>query len=462
MGALRPLPSRGLALLGGLLWLLASLVPVAAQQNKERSPVLRASLSNGLRLLTRHNDSSEIVAITCLIQVGLPDEKPSQAGLAALTAEALLQGTTVHKGPSFAAQVARIARSVTSSPDADFTEITMVTRRDRFEPALKLLAELLSRPEFSEKGIAAARANLGARRRLADQSFTSASFQALADNLYPRSPYGRPILGYPRTLARLTAADVRAFWQRNYVQNRMVLAIVGDVGARRAMRLAQKGFASLPFKPGARTPRPRIEPLLAPRLEIIQRGETAGQVLAGFLAPGVTPENYPVYAVMEAIIGGGKGARMFRNIREKKGMGYELGSFYQPLRYQSYLGGYVLTPVVRRSLETGLEEGIVDSVKQALLAEFRGLTVDGPTDQELARAKAYVIGRTLLRQERNRDQARWLAWSHALGLGVERSRDLSQKVNAVTKEQISAAAKSSLRNYALVVTMPKAPMNTRR
>src|SRR4051794_3231966 len=78
----------------------------AAAPASKRPPVVRATLSNGLRLLCRANDSSEIVSVVCLVRAGLPDESDEQAGLAALTAESLLKGTTTHPGASFAASVA--------------------------------------------------------------------------------------------------------------------------------------------------------------------------------------------------------------------------------------------------------------------------------------------------------------------------------------------------------------------
>ena len=440
-----------------LLGLLATLCWGASPGFAAPAPVLRASLSNGLRLITRANDSSEVVAITCLIQAGLPDEKPGLGGIAALTAEALLQGTTVRDAKAFRQAVQQAGISLTSRPGADFTEVTMVTTRSRFAPALKLVAEALAKPAFTAEGIEQARTALGRRRAQAKAGFTTGSLEALSGSLYRRGAYGRPLLGYQRTLASIKPADVRAFWERNYVQNRMVVAIVGDVKARQALDAAQRRFAGLPFRPNARTPRPMPETRKAATVKIIQRGANAAQVMVGYLAPAATAESYPVFSILEAIIGGGKAARMFQNIRIKRGLGYEMGTFYQPRRFQSFLGGYVVTPVQKRDPLSGAVSDVVEPAKTALLEQFRQLSAEGPSDSELARAKAYVIGRAALRQARNRDQARWLAWTAALNLGVERSKELSQKVNAVTKEQVCAAAKRSLRNYALVVTMPRAP-----
>jgi len=100
-------------------------------------------------------------------------------------------------------------------------------------------------------------------------------------------------------------------------------------------------------------------------------------------------------------------------------------------------------------------EGVMEQVKGLLLEQYRQLAVAGPTDQELARARAYVVGRYALRGERVRDQAKWLAWNLSMGLGADFNEYFAARVPAVTKEQIQAAAKRMVNQYALVVTMPE-------
>jgi zinc protease len=454
-----PLTAAALTLLS--LCLLGSPRAIAAEEpapeRTHRPPLRVSTLSNGLRLLCRTNDSSEIVSIVCLVRAGLPDESEAQAGLAALTAEALLHGSSRHSPAAFGEMVNRAGGNLQATPGFDFTEITIVTGRDQFENALKLIDSVLAHPRFSPEGVEQARANV--RRRLAaiDADFTGASYQALVSGLYTSSPYGRPVHGFGATLDRLTADDVRRFWKQNYVQNRMVIAIVGDVDSYRAMSVAQKAFSEIPFDAAQAQPAAGANRLSRPVVEIIRREGPAAQLMAGFLVPGATRESYPVYAVLDAIIGGGKRGRLFRNIRERHSLGYELGSFYQPLRFQSHLVGYVVTPQRRRNPHTREIEPVMDLVKTHLLDQFREIAAAGPTEDELERAKAFVIGRYLLRQERTRDQAKWLAWNVAMGLRHDFDEYFVQAVKSLSMEQVRRAAESTTGGYALVVTIPESP-----
>lgn len=421
---------------------------------RQRPPIQPARLSNGLTLLCRANDASDIVSVVALVRAGLPDEREEQAGLAALTAECLVRGTTTRAGPAFEAAVRRAGGNLTVTPGYDFTEVAVVTSRVQFEAALKLVADVLAHPRFEGEEVRQVRQMLRERAARLDREFSSASYQALTAQLYPRSPYGRPLYGYADTLERLTENDVRRFWEQTYVQNRMTVAVVGNVDARRALVLAGKAFEDLPFRADATTPRPTIEPLARTRVEVLQRPGGAAQLTAGFLLPGATRENYPVMALLSTVLGGGKQARLFANIRGKQGIGYELGTFYEPLIYQSHLVAYVVTPQfrARRGREEG--ESLLDRVRELFLAELRALASGPITDAELARARAFLIGRQALRQERSRDQAKWLAWNEAMGLGRDWDDRFAARVQAITKEQVQEAAKRLSGNYALVVTVP--------
>jgi zinc protease len=433
-----------------------AVVPSAAPA-RPRPPVIESKLSNGLTLLCRANNSSEIVSIVCLVRAGLPDEREEQAGLAALTAEALLKGTTTHPGRSFTTAVMNAGGNLRTTPGFDFTEVSVVLSKEQLEPALKLIADVIAHPRFAPEDVVEAREALKRRAATLEDDFTGASYQRLVAQLYPRSPYGRPFTGYKQTLDRLTQVDVRKFWQANYVQNRMWVAIVGDVDARQALTLAEKAFKDVPFRPDAVTEAPALQTLTRPQVEAIQRPGPAAQLMVGYLAPGATRKNYPAYAVLDAVMGGGKRARLYSNIREKHSLGYRMGSFYQPLLFQSHLVGYVVTPAYRRNPQKEELESIVELVKGHLLEQYRQLAMTGPTDQELARAKAYVVGRYALRQERTRDQAKWLAWNEGMGLDKNFDQQFPDLVQTVSKEQIQEAAKRFLSHYALVLTMPELP-----
>jgi zinc protease len=432
--------------------------PIHFQQPKAaatpKPAVRRVVLANGLTLLCKQNDSSEIAAIVCQVRAGLADEPDDRNGLAAMTAEAILRGTSNHTRQGFAQAVVNAGGSLGAQNTWDFTEITAVTDRDRWQNALKLVADVIAHPSFETgpEGNLLDDVRTAIKQRAAgfDSDFASGAYQAMMAQLYRSGPYGHPIYGTPSSLGRITLSDLRQFWRNNYVQNRITVAIVGDVDTAAAIETAQKAFADVPFRaagPPREIPRDNID---RPRADLLQRPAPAGQVMVGYLAPPATPANYAVMSLLEAIVGGGKRSRLYANIREKRGMGYTMAATYQPLLGQSHFIAFMLVPAPIPDRESPA----IEEPKRLLLEQFRLLADTGATDAEVARARAYVIGAHALRHERNRDQAKWMSWAEAAGLGVAADQDFPAMVNAVTKEQIQAAAKELFKNYALVVSLP--------
>ena len=394
------------------------------------------------------------MAIDCLVRVGLREEPEEQAGIAALLGEAAIRGTDRHRAAQMPAAVADVGGALEVTPGFDFTELTLATTRDRFPQALELLAEVLGSASLEPAAIEAGKAALKHRIAALDDDLTSSSYQELLLQMYPTTPYGRPVPGYPSSLDRIGRKELEAFYHAHYVQNNMVVAVVGNIETEAAVQQTRKAFDRIPFRPHPSEPSLPPPDFARPRLAMRRRPAPAAQVMLGTLAPPTTVETYPTWTVLDAIIGGGKRARLFTNLREKYGIGYMLGSFYQPLLDGGHLVAYVVTEAYRADPQTQVPELALDVVRNRMLEQFQSLADHGPTEAELQRAKSYTIGGFARQHERNRDQAHWLVWMEAMGLGYSFDRDLPGKIATVTKEQIQQASKDSLNHYALVVTIP--------
>lgn len=415
----------------------------------------RVVAPNGLRLLVKANPSSEIVAIHCLVKVGVVEEEEATAGIAALLAETCLRGTQGQQGPLFERAVGAAGGGLTLLSQSDYSEFSLVTSRDRFGAAMKLIAEVVTQPALTEEGLKEARSILLRRQEALEDDFDAGSYLTLLGELYRRSSYGRPVIGYPSTLESITVRDLKRFHQRHYIPANIVLAIVGAVDINEAVETAQKAFASLQARPRPAIAAPAPESWTQPRVQLVRKTGTNAQVLVGFPVPPTTPQNYPVYRVLTALLGEGKRARLFQELREKQQIGYALGAHYQPLVYQSHLVGFVLIQPFQRNPRTGAVEPAVDHARAALLKAFETLAQEAPTEAEVARARNVVIGRHALQQERNSGQAHWLGWAELMRLGFLSDQEFASRISAVTKEQVQQAAKETFRQYALVITLPK-------
>jgi predicted Zn-dependent peptidase len=448
-------PLARLALLALCLLLPAAATAQPPTPTPSSPDILKAVVPNGLRLLAKPNPASDIVAIDCLVRVGLRDEPEEAAGIAALLGETIIRGTERHAPARMAEAVGAVGGALEVTPGFDFTELSLTTTRDRFPQALQLLADVLGTATLESAVIDAARAVLKRRIAALEDDLNASSYQELLLQMYPTSPYGRPIVGYSGSLDQIDRKQLEAFYRQHYVQNNMVVAVVGNIDAQAAVEQTRRAFEKIPFRQLAPPPAQPVAPNpTRPRITMRRRPAPVAHLMFGALAPPTTTATYPTWMVLDAVVGGGKRARLFANIREKFGIGYVLGSFFQPLLDRSHLAAYLVTAPYRANPRTQAPELALDEVRGRIIEQFQSLANTGPTESELSRAKSYVIGGFARKHERNRDQAHWLVWMEAVGLGFGFDRDLPGKIAAVTKEQIRQASKECLDHYSLVVTVP--------
>jgi zinc protease len=433
------------------LFVVSLSLPAQAQ-----APVVRRVVEpNGLRLLVKSNPSSDIVAMHCLVRVGVAEEGEGPAGIAALLAESCLRGTRGQQGALWERAIGAAGGGVTLVSQVDYSEFSLVTSRDRFPAAIKLMAEMVGEPALTEEGLGEARTALLRRQEALEDDFDAASYQTLLGELYRRSPYGRSVLGYPSTLEQITVPDLRRFHQRHYVPGNIIVAVVGAVDSAQAAEATRKAFAGMELRPRPAVAAPETEVIAQPRVQLVRKAGENAQVMVGYLVPRTTPQNFPVYRVLNTILGVGKRSRLFQELREKQQHAYALGSFYQPLLHQSHVVGFLLTTPARRNPRTGAVQPTVDDARARLLETIHSLAEAGPTEVEMTRARNIVIGRHALEQERNSGQAHWLAWSEMLRLGFLNDQEYASRISSVTKEQVQQAAKDTFRQYALVITLPR-------
>src|SRR3990172_4032741 len=217
----------------------------------------RREFSNGLVFLARENFSSPSVVISGYLEVGSLDESPEQAGLAALTASAMLRGTQRRSFNQIYEQLESIGASLQFSAGKHHTSFWGKALTEDLGVLLELLAEVLQQPRFERAQVERLRAEKLTALAIRDHDTGSRAIMAFNELVYRKHPYGVSTDGYKDTVAELTPAALRAFHRKYYSPQGMLLCVVGGVKARAAAAQAQ---ARLGGWAGARRPPPGPPP----------------------------------------------------------------------------------------------------------------------------------------------------------------------------------------------------------
>jgi zinc protease len=351
---------------------------------------VRATLPNGLRLVVAPVTKLPLVSISAVIDAGARTEREGEEGVAALTAQLLLEGAAGMDGAALTDRFERIGTSVEARGDWDTTTVTLTVLRERLSEALSLVRDLLRAPEFPEREVTRLK-----DERLAELMQLRAEPGSLADEQFaravyaPTARYATPAAGSATSVRALTRAAVRDFYTRRYRASTTTLILAGDVTVDSARALAEQLFGD--WEEGAvPTTERAIDTAPAQKLVRIVAKSDAPQseVRVGHAGlPRRSPDYFAV-TVMNAVLGGLFSSRINLNLREAHG--YTYGAF-SAFEWRRGDGPF--------TIQTAVKSEVTGAAVREILKEIDGIRSAPISESELTLATSYLDGVFPIRYE---------------------------------------------------------------
>jgi zinc protease len=421
--------------------------PKTAVANEINSdgPIQKFELANGLRLLVKENHRLPFVEFRTAFQGGVLAETAANNGITQLMAKTLIKGTKRRSAEDIAREIESVGGSLdTYGGNQSFGANAEVLSSD-FAIGLDLLADVILHPSFPEDAFERERevqiANIQARK---DDLLKSASV-AMRRALFGNSGYGLDTLGTEESVTAMKASDLKAHHQKFAVPNNCVLAIYGDVEAADVKAAIEKAFGG--WNPGTADVPPASSSAEksghGPQHVIEHRDKKQAVLVVGF--PGSTlhaANRYALELIQEAC--SDLGSRLFMRVREQMGLAYYVGAQHFPGVVPGYFAFYVGTMPEK-----------VELVEKELLREAELLRTEGLTDAELKRAKAKIIGQKKISRQDLGHLASTTALDELYGLGYQHIDAEDALYEAVTLDQVKAAAIKYLKPENVVIAIVK-------
>jgi predicted Zn-dependent peptidase len=410
-------------------------------------PLHRTTLRNGIVVLVTENPTADIIAARLFIRTGSRWEQPSQAGLVHLISAVLTKGTETRSSLEIAEQVESVGASLSTDSTTDYFLVSLKSVSADFGDVLELAAELLRSPTFPAQELELERRlTFQAIRSQQEQPFTVA-FDQLRRIMYGRHPYAQSGLGTEETVASLTREDLLTFHQQHFRPDNLVVSLSGRIGLENAIALIEKIFGDWQAPP---SPLPSLqlpEVIAQPICSATSQDTQQSIVMLGYLAPSVVDslataaqqqlgENNSDYAalkLMNTYLGNGLSSRLFVELREKRGLAYEVSAFYTTRLDKAQFVAYMGT--APENTEIALD---------GLRAEVDRLTTLPLSLDELQAAKNKMLGQYALGKQTNAQIAQTYGWYETLGLGIDFDRVFQTQISNTTSEQVQQAAQKYL------------------
>ncbi|MEX0270702.1 M16 family metallopeptidase [Leptolyngbyaceae cyanobacterium UHCC 1019] len=408
------------------------------------SLIHRTVLSNGIVVLVAENPTADIIAARFFLRAGSRWEQPNQAGLSHLISAVLTKGTQTLSSLEIAEQVESVGASLGTDATTDYFLLSLKAVSADFKEMLILAGELLRSPTFPQKELELERRlTLQAIRSQQEQPFTVA-YDQLRRSMYGDHPYALSGLGTEETVSQLNQTDLLAHHHTFFRPDNLIISVSGRIQPEVAVSLIESVLGDW-RSPDQPLPILSSPPILGNPIYQTTAQDTQQSILMlGYRAPAViSPSSptvsqgspspsHPDYAALKLLnthLGNGLSSRLFVELREKRGLAYEVSAFYttrlETAQFVAYMG------TAAENTEIGLD---------GLRSEIDRLGVIPLSADELQAAKNKMLGQYALGKQTNAQIAQTFGWYETLGLGIEFDQTFQQQIANITAEQAQGVA----------------------
>ncbi len=409
---------------------------------------------NGLTVLVLEQHALPILQIHALIRAGAAQDPPSKAGLANLVADLLDEGTRARSATQIAEQIDFVGGDLSIDVSADYTTVSASVLTKDTGLGFELLADVMLNPSFPKKEFSRVRTHVLGAIQSEEEAPELVAVKAFNRLVFGTHPYRWPVNGTQESVKKITRQDVREFFRREYLPNQTILTIVGDIEPGQAAGLVAQRFGDWkPRTPSARRyQKPKL--MTKPVSRLIDRRLTQSTIVLGHMGISRTNPDFYAVRVMNYILGsGGFSSRLMDSIRDKQGLAYGVYSSFD---------ANLMPGAFSVSLQTRNET--TNRAIEQVVTEIKGMREKAVTIEELADAKAYLMGSFPRRLDTTGKLARVLSLVEFYGLGLNYFADYPTWIEEVTGEDVLRVAKKYLHpdRYALIVVGDQAKAKVRQ
>jgi predicted Zn-dependent peptidase len=342
-----------------------------------------ATLPNGLRIVTDRIDTVDTVSLGLWIDVGTRHEAPDINGVAHFLEHMAFKGTERRSARAIAEEIEAVGGHLNAYTSRESTAYYAKVLKEDAPLALDILADILLHSTFDPTELERERTVILQEIGQANDTPDDIIFDCFQERAFPDQAMGRPVLGTPEIVGRLSREAVVSYLRGHYSASRIVLSASGNLDHDRIVALAETLLSAMPAELPVQTEPARY--VGGDHRE--DRDLEQLHLVLGFPGIPLRDPDYYAASVLSTAFGGGMSSRLFQEVREKRGLVYAIHSFAHGYSDGGLFGIYA---------GTGEEEAA--ELMPVLCEEVMRLA-DGLSSGELARAKAQMKAGLLMSLE---------------------------------------------------------------
>lgn len=384
------------------------------------------TLPNGLRVITETMPSVRSVAVGCWVDTGSRDEAPPEAGASHFLEHLLFKGSERLTAQDIARAFDSVGARSNAFTSKEYTCFWAQLRDDDLAMGMDLLAEMLLRPAFRPEDIESEANVVLEEINMNEDDPADVAHDRFARALWGEHCLALPVLGTKESIGGMPREVIAGYWDRRYQPPATVLAAAGHVEHEQVVEMAEQHFGGWQ---GPQVDHDYRTPAVVPRVEAKTRDTEQAHLVFGGEALTRGDGRRFAFGLLNHVLGAGMSSRLFREIREERGLAYAVYSFRMPFADSGAYGIYVGT--------TPRQAGqVLDLVREALAK----LSAEGITLEELDGAKGNMKGSLALSMEETNSRMVRLGRHELTGVSHLSLDETVAAIDGVTLADVHAVA----------------------
>ena len=410
------------------------------------SQMISKSLPNGLKIYLKEDHFAPVVAAYLWIRSGSADELDPEAGLAHVHEHMIFKGTAKRPVGQIAKEIESAGGEINAFTSVDQTVYHITIASKYYPVAIEVLADAIANASFDQQELGKELDVILEELKRVRDNPASRLQDELIRLTYSTHPYGRPIIGYEKTLSSFSRDDVLNFFHKHYVSKNMFLVVVGDFKTDEMLRLVEANFSQIP-KAQAEKPKRLREPKQKKiRVKIVPMAINKAYISISFHTTSALDKDTPALDLLSTLLATGESSRMYRRIKIEK-------ELMQGVWAQAF------TPKEPGILGIGgmLEPEKLSSAIEASSEEVFKLAFEKVAPEELEKAKNLLLSDLVFESETVQGQSRKLGYYIDVANDPDFEKKYIAEIDKLTPDDLADVAKKYfLKNSAsIVVLMPE-------
>ncbi len=400
------------------------------RDKRSDNPYHLSSLKNGLRLALSSQPQARSTAIGLWVRAGGRYEKESNAGISHFVEHLLFKGTRKRSCEALKQRIEGVGGALNGFTAEEVTCFMAKVPRQHANQALEVLTDMLQASRFDPRDIEKEREVILEEIRMVDDSPGQMIHDLFSQLLWPGHPLGMLLSGTRETVKALTRKQLVDYWRRMYQPRNMVVAVCGAFDVLNMRRTIEALWGRAAAGPASRFMRaPRLARTRQVRIWNKKTEQT--HLCVGSLAVArMHPQRFAL-ELLHVLMGGNMSSRLFREVREKRGLAYEIGTSIKRLQDA---GAFVVS--------AGCDTGKATQTVKTIFTELSRVRRFLVSKAELRRAKDYYAGQLMMGLEDTMDHLLWMGEQAITVNHVARPEALVDHLEKVTPSDIRQVARS--------------------